>query len=179
MRRIPIRVVVRILIGAVALAASAAGSTFPTSIQQPSAARPLSIAQSNPRNVAETPTVSYCELVREPQRYKDKVVRVQAQYRIGFEVSFLYDVECIKGKTPLEQAAARQETWLGFDTAHQSCWQPALAPIHKTNGGRGATAEVTVVGKFYGPGHRRPPAPGGKYQFITQCLERVKIIASP
>ena len=120
-----------------------------------------------------------CELVRDAQRYTDKVVRVHAQYRTGFERSYLYDVECVKGKTDLEQAAGRQETWLGFDAAYQSCYQPALDQIHKTNGGRGATAEVTVVGKFYGAGHRLRPAPGGKYQFITQCLERVKIIASP
>ncbi len=176
MRRIPIRVVVRILMCAVTLAAAVACGTFRKPIEHVSAARLFSIAQSTPPGgTQETPTVSYCELVRDAQRYKDKLVRVHAQYRTGFEMSYLYDLECVKGKTALEQAAARQETWLGFDTAHQSCWQPALAPLHKTNGGRGATADVTVVGKFYGAGDRPKPAPGGKYQFIAQCLERVKI----
>jgi hypothetical protein len=177
MRRIPIRVVVRVLICAVTLAASSACASFRQSIEQASAARPFSVAQSNPGNAPDTPTVSYCELVRDPQRYQDKVVRVHAQYRMGFEVSYLYDLACVKGKTPLEHAAARQETWLGFDSAHQSCWQPALAQLHKANGGRGATADVTVVGIFYGAENRHEPAPGGKFQFIARCLERVKITA--
>jgi hypothetical protein len=175
-KRMHTRVVVRILICAVTLAASSGCFALRLSIEQASSvAGPFSIAQSNPPNAPEIPTVSYCELVRDPQRYNDKVVRVHAQYRTGFEVSYLYDLECVKGKTALEQAAARQETWLGFDAASQSCWQPALAQLHKTNGGRGATGDVTVVGKFYGAESRRQPAPGGRYQFIAQCLERVRI----
>jgi hypothetical protein len=172
MRRIPIRVLVRILIGAVILAAAAASPALGAAIKQPTPARLVSVGQSKPSPRAlDIPTISYCDLVREPARYQDTLVRVNAQYRTGFEVSYLYDLACVKGKTPLEQSAARQETWLGFDGAHQPCWQPPLARMHKTSGGRGATADVTVVGTFYGPDKRHQPAPGGKYQFIAQCFE--------
>jgi hypothetical protein len=178
MRRIPVRDVVRILLCVVAVAGAAVCTRVGASTEQASVARAFSISRSSPpQSAIEIPTVSYCELVRDAERYNDKVVRVHAQYRTGFERSYLYDLACVKGKTALEQAAAQQETWLGFDAGHQSCWQPALAQIHKANGGRGVTAEVTVVGKFFGAGSRRQPAPGGKYQFVTQCLEHVKIIA--
>lgn len=177
MKRKHFRIVNLILICAATLSASLACHTFRNSTEQTSAAQPP-IAQPNPSPRAlETPTVSYCELIRNPQRYNEKLVRVHAHYRVGFEVSYLYDLECVKDKTPVEKARAQQETWLNFDHAHESCWRSAMAKLHEARGRRGATAEVTLVGKFSELKNLQGPRPDGKYQFVAQCLERVKITA--
>ncbi len=52
--------------------------------------RMLSCAAAQNREYA---TVTYCDLMRKPEQYSGKVVRVSAIYRYGFEWSELYCLE--------------------------------------------------------------------------------------
>ena len=55
------------------------------------------------------PKVTYCELIKHPEKYDDKVIEVTAIYGNGFEQSFLYDKGlCNKG---IDQP----RTWVGYD----------------------------------------------------------------
>jgi hypothetical protein len=45
----------------------------------------------------KTPTVDFCEMVRRPQLYFDKPVRLTATYEMGVEASYLMDVRCVPG----------------------------------------------------------------------------------
>ena len=57
-------------------------------------------------------TVTYCDLLKHPKRFHNKVVRVNAIFEQGFEKSSLYDEEgCRKGKP----GSAQSDTWVSFD----------------------------------------------------------------
>ena len=63
----------------------------------------------------QVPTVTYCELMKNPKRYHDKVVRVNALFTRDFEVSALHDEDdCTKGKP---DDASLSSTWVGHDKA--------------------------------------------------------------
>src|SRR6266853_6576976 len=51
--------------------------------------------QTKPVALDVIPTVSYCELIRNPNLYAEKLVRVKATWEYGFEMSDLYDPECL------------------------------------------------------------------------------------
>ncbi|MFV0388159.1 MAG: hypothetical protein ACK5NT_05335 [Pyrinomonadaceae bacterium] len=51
----------------------------------------------------ESSTVTYCELLKNPEKYDGKEVKVRATYRYGFEWSEIYCLDCRSiGKTWLE-----------------------------------------------------------------------------
>lgn len=52
----------------------------------------------------DIPTVEYCDLVREPTSYDQKIVRVKVTYVVGFEASIMYDLTC-----------GRRNTWVRFE----------------------------------------------------------------
>src|SRR5687767_4490187 len=57
-------------------------------------------------------TVTYCELMKNPKRYHDKVVRVNALFGRDFEQSSLFSEEdCSKGKTDYASLSA---TWVSY-----------------------------------------------------------------
>jgi hypothetical protein len=47
-------------------------------------------------------TVTFCDLVRNPEKYTGRVVTVRALYRVGFEWSELYCPECRNQRAWLE-----------------------------------------------------------------------------
>ena len=48
-------------------------------------------------------SVSFCDLVRSPEKYDGKVVSIRATYRYGFEWQQLYCIDCLdRGKAWLE-----------------------------------------------------------------------------
>jgi len=59
-------------------------------------------AQSKPSD--SIPTVTFCDLARQPATYANKRVRVRAIYRVGFEWQEIYSVRCIEAPS----------TWLEF-----------------------------------------------------------------
>ena len=64
----------------------------------------LSAAQEQ-KTLPKIPTVAYCELVRQPAFYDNKVVRVTANYFVGFEGSLMSSPACGKEDTWVEFAA--------------------------------------------------------------------------
>jgi hypothetical protein len=74
--------------------------------------------QEKSRSLNKIPTVSLCELVRNPQKYDKEVVRLEGVYSVGWEWVLLYDLNC-RGKNrfilPIvagdtEEASKRIET---------------------------------------------------------------------
>ena len=48
-------------------------------------------------------TVKFCDLLRNPEKYRDQQVKVRATFRFGFEWQQLYRLDCLdKGKAWLE-----------------------------------------------------------------------------
>lgn len=138
----------------------------------------------------EIPTVSYCDLLRDPAKYDKKTVRLKVLYTRGFEISALGDPECDSQKS----------TWVEFDPASRQCtktniqteFDKVFYPARKKQKGvierpgpeRG---ELMMVGEFNGPKPGIPIGPEGKrvltgyghlggfdYQFMIKCIEQVR-----
>lgn len=73
----------------------------------------ISATQSSASSVPlEIPTIDYCELIRNPSLYDQKVVRVRATYvRGGTQTSNLYNFEC----------DYHGSTWVEFNPTYESC----------------------------------------------------------
>ena len=135
-------------------------------------------------------TVTYCELVREPTFYDNKVVRITANYIAAFEGSIIRDSDC-DGK----------DSWVRFDakvkdaTPHK-IWKKFdrltdTSPEHKNGGVNypSRLVKVTWIGLFQGVkraqkignitlplgyGHMN----GFDFLFVVQKVEAVSKIAS-
>jgi hypothetical protein len=68
-------------------------------------------ADSGQKPEKEIPTVSYCDLLRDPAKYDKMTVRLTALYTRGFEISALDDPKCNSQKS----------TWVEFDPASRQC----------------------------------------------------------
>jgi len=88
-------------------------------------------------------TVKYCELVKHPERYHDKVVRVTAVYEQGFEKSSLSDEERGCGKV----AAGQSEVWVTHDQSFVIDGDSDEAKINRSVSGFGKWL-ITAVGRF-------------------------------
>src|SRR5919197_232428 len=57
-------------------------------------------------------TVSYCDLIQNPNQYDQKIIRVKGTYQIvGGEYSNLFDLSCSQNLTNDEKVLAETETW--------------------------------------------------------------------
>jgi hypothetical protein len=147
-------------------------------------------ADSGQKPEKEIPTVSYCDLLRDPAKYDKMTVRLTALYTRGFEISALDDPKCNSQKS----------TWVEFDPASRQCTKAIIQkeygrvfyPPRKKEKGviempGPERAELTVVGQFNGPKPGIPIGLEGKrvltgyghlagfdYQFIIKCIEHVK-----
>ena len=90
-------------------------------------------------------TVTYCELMKNPKRYHDKVVRVNALFSRNFEVSSLHDEEdCTKGKPDY---TSQSSTWVGYDKTFAMEGDSDEAKKNQEVSGFG-TWWITAVGRF-------------------------------
>lgn len=90
-------------------------------------------------------TVTYCELMKNPKRYHDKVVRVNALFSRNFEVSSLHDEEdCTKGKPDY---TSQSSTWVGYDKTFAMEGDSDEAKKNQDVSGFG-TWWITAVGRF-------------------------------
>lgn len=113
----------------------------------------------------EYQTVSYCELMRSPEQYQGKVIRVSAIYQYGFEWSELYCPECVN----------EAKTWVDLDESFVSSTKANLRKKIGPHGVTGRTVWVTMVGRFDvggGYGHM------GAYRFrlMVDRLENAQVI---
>jgi hypothetical protein len=113
----------------------------------------------------EYASVAYCDLVRNSERYKEKLVRVSAVYRYGYEWSELYCPEC----------TTEGKAWVDFDESFTSSTNESTRKKLGNNGFKGRTVLVTMVGKFDaggGYGHM------GAYRFrlLVDRVEKAQVI---
>jgi hypothetical protein len=105
-------------------------------------------------------SVTFCDLVRNPEKYNGEEVRVRATYRYGYEWSYLYCLDCLdKGKVWFDAAA------LDHASARSLRKLPKYAGI----------ANLTVKGVFVSGGtygHQN----GYRYQIVADKISDVKII---
>ena len=107
------------------------------------------------------PTVSFCELVNNPEQYNMKKVTVRATYKYGYEWSYLYCLSCIdKGRV-----------WLEFPFNLDDSATKALK-----RGPKGAgTVNVTVQGTFIkcgNCGHQN----GYPFEFVAKNASNVAVV---
>jgi hypothetical protein len=111
------------------------------------------------------PTISYCELLREPNLYQGKFVRVAATWNYGFEWSYLYHRECM---------SRVNKAWVEFVDEDAGCQQTKKV-TKRLKDGFDNKADVVAVGTLSGGGgygHMN----GYQYQFTIKCLEGAKQI---
>ena len=94
--------------------------------------------------IDKAPTVPYCDLVRDPARFRNSIVRTEATFNKNLENSVFRDQTC---KTGL--------TWIEFDPAYVYADEALknkfedLACLKKAR--CDGQARVTAVGRFEGP----------------------------
>jgi hypothetical protein len=113
----------------------------------------------------DIPTVAFCDLLRHPELYDQKTVRVQAVYRYGFEWSELYCLSCLESG----------RTWVDFGDLFNSSTKPKVAKKISDGGDKGRTVNIVAVGKFYGSG-RHGHLGGYNFKFVISCLEQAEVI---
>ena len=150
----------------------------------------LSITGQEQKPPQEIPTIAYCDLVREPIFYDNKVVRISVNYIAAFEGSIIRDSDC-DGK----------DTWVRFDAkvkdaTPRKIWKKFdrltdTSPEYKNGGVNypSRLVKVTWIGLFQGVkraqkignltlplgyGHMN----GFDFQFVVQKVETVSKIAS-
>ena len=150
---------------------------------------------SAPSQPPEIPTIDYCELLRNPDSYDKKIIRLRALYVRGFEVAAFEHPQCDEARS----------VWVEFDQSEPSCtdkkirkaMQAIFNPPRKRKRGvmeipGPERAELLAVGRFEGP---RPGIPVGtegrrvftghghmneyKYRFVVKCVEQVKAAPWP
>ena len=116
----------------------------------------------------DVPKVTYCELLKHPKKFDDRVVEVTAIYGNGFEKSFLYDKDlCKKG---IEQP----QTWVAYDKSFVMDGDSEEAKTNSAISGFGEW-EVTAIGRF-----QRAKEPG-RFGHMACCLYQfnfMKIVRS-
>jgi hypothetical protein len=110
------------------------------------------------------PSVAFCALLKSSKRYAGKLVRTQARWQFGFENTSLSDKHC-----------PQQPTWLEFVDDQTAC--PESAKNRNTPEPSDKEAEVTVVGRLYGPG-RFGHLGDYPYKFVVVCMEKIKVTGS-
>lgn len=137
-----------------------ASFTVPPSSQKDSYSR------LQPCDAGDVITVDYCDLLRKPELYDQKVVRIQAIYRYGYEWSELYCPDCL----------TEGRTWVDFDELSETCTKSEVAKKIDDNGFKGRTASVLIVGKFYGSGSGYGHMNAYQFKFLASCVEQAKVI---
>lgn len=99
----------------------------------------------------QAPLVTYCELTKNPEMYRDKIVRVRGIYEWGFELSYLHDRICSKDAPPqLSVDGSSSETWVWFDDLYKSNTKPEVLSSFENLKKQQKLIDVITVGKFYG-----------------------------
>ena len=133
------------------------------SVREP--AQPDNTDRNNSSDTKSIPSLSYCDLLKSHSRYDGKLVRIKASWQFGFETSLLQDQECLK----------QPKAWLEFVDENEAC--PKSKENQNVPGRQDKEADVTVVGKLYGPG-RYGHLSAYEYKFVVVCMEEIKVTAS-
>jgi len=124
-------------------------------------------SQTNSHSSEAVPTISYCELMQNPDKYVGQMVRVSATWDAGFEWSYLYHRDCI---------AHRNEAHVDFVEEENSCPQTKknLKKINRKY--VNSKGDVVVVGKLRASGSYGHMGALSR-EFVITCLESYKAIS--
>jgi hypothetical protein len=111
---------------------------------------PSNVRAQSQNEQSEIPTVPYCELVRNPAFYNEKLIRVRGVYVLREEHSNVYDPGCLTNPTSKEIDRALNETWVSFDGDHMPM-KPEVKQFFERLRDLQSRANVTFVGEFFGP----------------------------
>lgn len=128
-------------------------------------ARPAEALPGQSADERALPSLSYCELIKSPELYAGKLIRLRASWRFGFETSALYDKDC----------PPHSQSW--FEFADEKALCPQTKAKQGLIGRNDKEAEITVVGRLYGPG-RYGHLSAYEFKFECVCLKEVKVTAS-
>lgn len=129
---------------------------------------PPSVASNSvSNNKVRTPTVTFCELLKHPERYNGKVIHTRAVFRrTGEEVAEFYCSKCLYlGKV-----------YFDYDENYESQTQPKVWQTILREG----TVNIIMTGRFQvanvgeGFGHLGM----WHYKFIVSRIERVNVISN-
>ncbi len=106
---------------------------------------------------SDIPIMAYCDLVRNPSDFNEKIVRVRGAYRVGFEWAELYCSNC---------SGRGDRTWVEFSDE----------PCPKSKNFKGdRIVNVIFVGKFQ-TGQLYGHENGYKHQLVVTCVEEAKTV---
>lgn len=134
----------------------------------PSVQQQIALTKPKHSAVTEVPTIAYCDLIRNPELYDQKTVRVRAIYRYGSEWSELYCLECLNAG----------QTWVDFDNSFKSRTPSSVVRKLGDNGFKGRTVSIVAVGKFYGSSGGYGHMNGYRFKFEVNSVENAEIILS-
>lgn len=132
----------------------------PQPVKQPASSGATN--RNEPSGTKSIPSLSYCDLIKSHSSYDGKPVRLKASWRFGFETSFLNSREC----------SEQPKAWLEFVDDKDACSQSKKN--RNTVGQNDKEADVTVVGKLYGPGNYGHLG-AYEYKFVVTCMENLKV----
>jgi len=121
-------------------------------------------AQKENRSKEQIQTVAFCDLLKNPQSFEQKRVRIKATYRYGFEWSELYCLNC----------RDMGLVWLDFDDTFDSLTKRKVKKKIKWSE-KGRTVNIVAVGKFYAKG-KYGHMGGYPYKFVAEYFESAEII---
>ena len=119
----------------------------------------LAVTAQEKSSFVNVPTVSYCELVREPAKYDKQIIRVRGNYLFRFETSIFSDVDC---------QSSENTAWVSFDRSAEEATDPKVleklrslsqaskAQLKKLKNRHiiyyfsGAVTEILVIARFDG-----------------------------
>jgi hypothetical protein len=136
-------------------------STIPASESAQRVNRP----RNSSADARAIPSLRYCVLLEHQKVHIGKLVRLDATWQFGFETTFLRDREC-----PQQPGA-----WLEFADEKELC--PETKKNRSAPGQSDKEADVTVLGRLYGPG-RYGHLGDYQFKFVAACLEKIKVTSS-
>ena len=104
----------------------------------------LAVATNNFINSQLPQNVVFCDLVKQAETYKNKLVRVRASFILNFESNVLYDVDCYDKDSPVE---------LILDCPSESSCKELQENLDKSLNGdpfSGMRADLVIVGRLRG-----------------------------
>jgi hypothetical protein len=134
-------------------------------------------AQTVRRNASKVPTVAFCELTSNPEKYVGKIVRTQANYTVWWESSYLYGDRCRDAEHAVHNhrdcsdndAACEKRffgQWKKLDPYMRSKTSP-IQTVYRVN--------AVFIGRLVGPGEFGHLS-GFKYEFRIRRVGKVRAI---
>jgi len=111
--------------------------------------------------VHQQSSVTFCDLVRNAEKYNGAEVRVRATYKYGFEWSQLYCLDC----------AEKGKVWLQIPTDLHDSSERSLRRLPEGAG----IVNLTVQGVFFS-GNTYGHENGYRYQIVADKISDVKVI---